>query len=148
MSAAITHVAYTAAFTPTGGSAWNMTDLMDLSDSEDGDITELTTDASQVVNGMFSDNIKGEITVTCANLAHSTDAGAVIGAVGSLVIKYAKRSAGKGNVSSNYLAVTYANAVVRSVRRQGGVTGHGTFVVAFGAYGTDGAAVATKAVGS
>lgn len=148
MSAARTHVAESAGFTPAGGALWTMTDLLELGDGEGADLSELTTDNSLVVNGMFADNLKGDITITCSDMAHSTNAGAVVGQVGSLAIKYGLRSAGKGRVASNFLTVTYANAVVRSIHRQAGVTGHGTIAITFGAYGTDGATVKSAAVGA
>jgi hypothetical protein len=148
MAAAVTHVAYSAGFTPSGGSLWTIGDLVDIADSESGNMTELTTDNSLVVNGMFVDSNRGEITVTAKDMTGTTNAGAVIGTAGSLAIKYAKRSAGKGFVSSFYLTVTYANAVLRSISRQAGVTGEGTLVLVFGAYGTDGSTIKTAAVGA
>ncbi len=146
MAAAITHLAKSAAFTPSGGSAWNLTDLADLADGESGDISELVTDNSQVVNGMFANAIKGDISITCKDLSHSINAGCAIGSVGSLAIRYGKRAAGKGLVASADVVVTYANAIVKDIRRNAGVTGDGTFSVVFGAYGTDGSTVKTASV--
>lgn len=147
MGAAVTHVAKTSVFTPSGGSAWNHTDLQEISESEAGDVTELTTDVSQVVNGMFVDNIKGEITIVVTDLSQTTNAGAAIGSVGSLAIHYGKRAAGKGNVASSDLIMTYAAAILRSIGRHAGVTGHGTLTMTFGAYGTDGTTVKTASIG-
>jgi hypothetical protein len=140
MAEAITHVAYSAVFTPSGGSAWTILDLVDINDSEAGNLTELTTDNSLVVNG--------SIAISAKNMAQSTNAGAVNGTVGSLVLKYAKRSAGKGYVASNYLSITYGNAVLNGISRAAAVVGDGNFTVNFSAYGTDNATVKTAAVGA
>jgi hypothetical protein len=148
MAAAVTHVAESIIFTPSGGAAWTLTDLLHLADGEGVDLTELTTDNSLPVNGMFGDNLKGEISASASDLSHSTNAGAVAGQVGSLAVRYGKRAAGKGRTAGAYLTVTYANAVLRSLHREAGVTGHGTIAVTFGAYGTDGATVKSAAVGA
>jgi hypothetical protein len=148
MSAAVTHIAYSAVFTPAGGSAWNITDLLDISEGDGGNVTELTTDNSQVINGKFIDSISGKITLQSSSLAHTTDAAAVIGAVGALVVKYAKRSAGKGNVASNYLTVTYASVMLESMARHGGAVGASSLSIEFGAYGTDGSTFKSAAIGA
>jgi hypothetical protein len=142
MAEAITHVAYSAVFTPSGGSAWTILDLVDINDSEAGNLTELTTDNSLVVNGMFVDSNRGSIAISAKNMAQSTNAGAVNGTVGSLVLKYAKRSAGKGYVASNYLSITYGNAVLNGISRAAAVVGDGNFTVNFSA------TVKTAAVGA
>jgi hypothetical protein len=146
MSSARTHLAKTAAFTPAGGSLWSMTDLVDIDDGENGSAVDLVTDASQTVNGMFVDAIKGEITVVCKDLAHTINAGCAIGATGSLVVAYGLRTIGKGFVSGNTLSVTYANAQLRDIRRRGSVTGDGTISFVFGAFDPSGTAVKSAAV--
>lgn len=145
-SSARTHIAKTAAFTPSGGSAWNITDLVDADDGESGSPTDLVTDGAATVNGMFVDAIKGTITIISKDLSHTTNAGAVIGATGSLVIGYGLRTIGKGFVSGNTLSVTYANAQVRDIRRRASATGDGMFEIVFGAFDPSGSAVKSSAV--
>ncbi len=146
MSSVRTHLAKTVGFTPAGGSLWSITDLVDVDDGESGSPVDLVTDASQVVNGMFVDAIKGQITVIAKDLAHSTNAGAAIGATGSLAVAYGLRTIGKGFVSANTLTVTYANAQLRDIRRRAGATGDGTIEFVFGAFDPSGTSVASKAV--
>lgn len=143
---ALTSIAKSATFTPSGGSAWNFTDLMDLDDGESASTVDVTTDNAVTVNGMFVDSIKGDISITCSDFEHTTNAGAVIGSTGSLVVRYDRRAQGKGAVSSHTLSVTYANAQVRDIKRRAGVTGTGTITVSFGAYDPAGLTVKSAAV--
>jgi len=148
MAAATTHTAKSAGFTPSGGSLWSMTDLLEISEDENGDVTQLTTDNSQVVNGVWVSSIKGDITLVVSDLSQLTNAGAVTGAAGALTVKYAKRQAGKGDVSGQYITVTYATVTLVGIRRRAGSTGNSQMEVMFSAYGTDGSTLKTASVGA
>ncbi len=145
-SPASTNVATSAIFTPSGGSPWTISDLVEQDDGETASVTKVTTDAAQTVNGMYVDSIEGNINVTATDMENTTNAGAVIGTTGSLAIKYTRRAAGKGGVSGHGLTVTYANAQLHDIRRHAGVTGTGTITFVFGAYDPAGSAVKSAAV--
>jgi hypothetical protein len=144
----LTSLAKTAAFTANSVTA-NLTDLLGLTDGEGGDAMNLTTDNAQTVNAMFVDSIQGQIVVTCSDIELTKGSGAaalVIGATGSLVIAYARRTQGKGFVSGHTMTITYANAQLRGIQREAGVTGTGKLTLTFGAYDPAGSAVQTAAV--
>lgn len=143
-----TSLAKTAAFTANAVTA-NFTDLQSISDGEGGSQVKLTSDQAQTVNGSFVDSIEGSIEIVVADPEIIAGAGAaalVIGATGSLVVAYARRAQGKGQVSGHTLTVTYSNAQLINVRREGGVTGMGRMTLSFSAYDPAGTAIATKAV--
>lgn len=144
----LTSIAKSAAFVANSVTA-NFTDLLSLTDGEGGSPVDMTTDNAQTVNAMFVDSIKGSIQITVADMEIQTGAGAaalVIGATGSLTVLYARRSQGKGFVSAHTLTVTYANAQLRGIQREAGVTGAGRMTLSFEAYDPAGTTVATKAV--
>lgn len=140
-----TFTAKSAAFV-ANSTTLNMTDLIHAKDAEGGDLVKATTDQAQTVNGAFLDSIVGEINITVTDDELSTNAAAVVGAVGSLTVLYQRRTQGKGWISGHTLTVTYANALLQRIERDAANVQMGTMVLSFVGYDPAGTSINTKAV--
>lgn len=79
---------------------------------EEGAVVDHNTDGQSIIAATFIDNIKGVVKVTGRNTSILTGANFEIGSVGSLVVVYQKRAAGKGAVAAADKTLTCAEATL------------------------------------
>jgi hypothetical protein len=117
----------TLEWTPDGGSAIPILGLQTLRFSEGGEVTDLMSDASELVQEQPLHSIKGAIEIGTLNQAHmALDLGA-----GSLTFDIERVKSGRGAVSSSAKTVTFGNAVLKSKVAPADSTPGGTTTLSF-----------------
>lgn len=113
----------TLEWTPTGGAAVPLEGVQSLSFGEGGEVTDLMSDASELVQEQPLHSIKGSIEIGLLNQAHmSIDLGA-----GALTFELERVKSGRGAVAGGDKTVTFGNCVLTNKRapadsQPGGVT--------------------------
>lgn len=115
MAATDTYLIKTAVFTPSGGSAINLTSLEEVTFRHNGNVVAHRTDATVAISAHFIDDLDGEVGVTLRNFSHAANANLTPGIVGALVITYQKRAKGKGATSGADRTITAAQAMVGAI---------------------------------
>ncbi len=135
MADQLTYRAKTAVFV-----ALNLLPLVDISSAQSGNVTTLDADANSYSQGAFVDGISEDIEITIDDVNVATNASAVIGTNGSLVITYEKRADGKGAAGTPNKVATFANATLTGRRIQAGAGGRSQVVLTFKCAGVSAAA--------
>lgn len=115
MADADTYMMKSVVFTPAGGSAQTIDGVDDVQVEDGGQVVAHGAGNNFTVLAHFMDDADATITVRSRNQSLLADADLLKGTVGSLVITYQKRKAGKGGVSGQDRTITAAQAMVGPV---------------------------------
>ena len=120
MAAAVTWGIISAAFTPAGGSVFNISDCTEISFKDSIDLQNLLTDANVNVNLVFGTGGVTEFSLKSTDTSLAWGSTVKPGVEGSLVLVFGKRAGGKGYVSGQNKTMTASNAVIGE--RNGGAS--------------------------